>query len=885
MHNQPANLNGRRVLATDLDGTLIPLSGNDQNRSDLITLSARLEQDDITLIYATGRRIESVVGAIEQFQLPTPDWAICDVGTSIFERTKSGEFRTVDDYQLSLDQIIAPMPIAKLRDQLQSIDGLRLQEEAKQGRFKLSFYADADRIVCLVDRIQQQLDQIGAPYSIVHSVDPFNGEGSIDLLPSEVSKAHAVRWWADRFQLVPDSIVFAGDSGNDLAALTAGYQTIVVANAAPAVAQRTYAEHRAAGWQNRLFFARGDATSGVLEGCSWFGLIEPGNVPGDRLGATPVSCNQTHFRVWAPKRQSVEVDIVDGDVRQRHALQRSEYGYFIGTIPNAGPRATYQYVLDKQQTRPDPASRYQPKGVHGASEIVDPNAFPWTDNEWGGVAKRDLIIYELHIGAFTGQGTFGAAIERIPELIALGVTAVELMPVSQSPGRWNWGYDGVDLFAVRNTYGSPEDFKAFVDACHRGGLAVILDVVYNHLGPEGNYLAEFGPYFSRQHRTPWGEAFNFDGRHSQHVRQFIIDNATHWLEEYHLDGLRLDAVHFMRDNSQPTILDDIRRAVSDFAEGTSRVVHLIAEANVYDRELLTMENGRTPYDAAWCDCLMHSIYAHVLPNLQIAHREYHGPVDLAEVLQRGYVYEFIDGRPVRIASGQRDEQNDAEPSPSHIGSFVTALQTHDGVGNHPHGKRLHQLTCVELQKAAAAIVLLFPSIPLIFMGEESATNAPFPFFADFEDHHLREAVDRGRSREYPQHLWHGAPLPSAPESFYQAKCDDANHGDTDVTQWYRDLIDLRKRGVAEGWLCVTRMNSAYDAELSLFSLHFACDDGREVTVRTRLTGLLGGAPISIAAEGELVLSSEPTVRSEDGRLLLQPNHAVITRLYEAGVEP
>ena len=544
---------GDGVLATDLDGTLIPLDGDEQNQADLRILARELRSNDVTLVFVTGRHFASVTQAISQSQLPPADWIICDVGTSIFKRSPTGEFTPIGAYEEYLQQIISTMPVSALREHLKSIPGLKLQEPEKQGRFKLSFYADAEQLEALLAQVQSDISSIQAPYSIIHSVDPFNGDGLIDLLPAQVSKAHALEWWCAHTRMNPESVVFAGDSGNDLAALTAGHRAIVVANADHGVVQRAYNEHREAGWQNRLFIAQSKATSGVLEGCRWFELIGPGSQPALALGATPLTHNRTHFRVWAPKHNDVAVELLDGGSNwRRHSLVRDDQGYFSGDAAGAAPHTRYRYVLDGETSRPDPASRYQPDGVHGASEIIHSGAFPWTDTAWKGVQKRDLIIYELHIGAFTKDGTFRAAIQRLPELVDLGVTAVEIMPVAQSPGRWNWGYDGVDLFAVRNSYGEPDDFKALVDACHAGGLGVILDVVYNHVGPEGNYLADFGPYFSEKHGTPWGEAFNFDGDHSGYVRQFIIESAIRWLDEYHLDGLRLDAVHFMHDNREAT---------------------------------------------------------------------------------------------------------------------------------------------------------------------------------------------------------------------------------------------------------------------------------------------------------------------------------------------
>ena len=497
---------------------------------------------------------------------------------------------------------------------------------------------------------------------------------------------------------------------------------------------------------------------------------------------------------------------------------------------------------------------------------------------WAGVRKRDLIIYELHIGVFTDQGTFRAAIERLGELVDLGVTAVEIMPVTQSPGRWNWGYDGVDLFAVRDTYGEPDDFKALVDACHARGLAVILDVVYNHVGPEGNYLADFGPYFSQVHRTPWGDAFNFDGRDAEHVRQFIIENAIRWLDEYHLDGLRLDAVHFMHDDRTPNILTELRQAVSDFAASTDRVVHLIAEANVYDRELLESEGDKAPYDATWCDCLMHSIYAHALPELQLSHRVYRGAGNLAEALQHGFLYWFDGRKPVRVNPDRRRDLS-PESGEASLASFVTALQTHDGVGNHPHGRRLHHLTSKAFQKAAATLTLLYPSIPLIFMGEESASDSQFPFFADFEDPKLRAAVDAGRASEYPQHVWSNAVSPSDERAFLSAKCHRPDDRDADMFGWYRNLIKLRKRGLTEGWLCPSRMTVGHDRSRDMFSLVFAGDDNTQIAIQARLAsvGSHSTDSVSVASDGELLLSSEPIRRDRDQPILLRLNHAVITR--------
>ncbi len=870
-----------RILATDLDGTLIPLDGNRRNQHDLRTLADQLGQHQVTVVYSTGRHRASVAQAMEQFDLPRPDWLICDVGTSLFVYDEAVGFTLVEAYQQHQDEIIARFPLDELQERVASVGGIRLQEPEKQGRFKLSFYADAARLADCVAEIQSRLDEADAPYSIIHSVDPFNGDGLIDLLPSGVSKAHALAWWVEHAEVRRDAIVFAGDSGNDLAALTAGYRAIVVGNADRSIAAAAYACHRRAGWQHRLFLAAEEATSGVLEGCRWFGLVDSPSEPMQPLplGATPLTDRQTGFRVWAPRCRQVDVDVEQDGTRRRHPLQPEGDGHFSGIIDGVGPGARYGYRLDDTVTRPDPRSAYQPDGVHGLTEVIDQRSFPWTDRGWSGRSKRDLVIYELHVGAFTEAGTFLAAIERLDALVELGITAIELMPVTQTPGRWNWGYDGVNLFAVRNSYGTPNDLKALVDACHARGLAVILDVVYNHVGPEGNYLAEFGPYFSRRHHTPWGDAFNYDARgsrrdRSQHVRRFVLDNAVFWLAEYHLDGLRLDAVHFIHDDRETTMLDEIRIAVREFEQSAGRQVHLIAEANVYDGDLLQARRDRPAYDAIWCDCLMHSLYAHALPDLQLTHRNYSGAADVADALRYGYVYEVRDA----TNAVQRAEQRRG-PAQAQVDSLVMGLQTHDSVGNHPHGKRLHQLTSKEFQRAAATLTLLYPGIPLLFMGEELAAESPFPFFADFEDPRLRRAVARGRAKEYPQHVWGDVMAPGDKRAFLAAKCHEPQHHDPEMAAWYRDLLALRKQGLAAGWLGGQHMTIRHEASVDLFELRYRDGSGNGVVVIARLNSEGGPEIAHVKAEGRLLLSSVPHPQADDGVLELRRNHGVVVDLH------
>lgn len=583
---------------------------------------------------------------------------------------------------------------------------------------------------------------------------------------------------------------------------------------------------------------------------------------------------------WAPKCKSVWVELERNSHWHRFPLTSHDEGYFHQLVDWDKTDAKYRFVLDDDLRRPDPVSRYQPLGVHGASQLVDPSQFEWTDTTWRGVSKRDLVIYELHIGGFSKAGTFRSAIERLDSLVELGVTAIELLPVAQSAGRWNWGYDGVQIYAVRDTFGGPDELRALVDACHARGLAVIMDVVYNHLGPEGNYLGDFGHYFSRRHRTPWGEAFNFDGKHARHVRRYVVENAVYWLREYHLDGLRLDAVHFMFDDSADPILDELRRSVSEYDRCVDREIHMIAEANIFDNDLLS-HGASEPYDAIWCDDLMHSIYSTKVMDVQLTPRTYRGIWDVVEALHHGYLYRVP--KATRVAEEERPPFSLPEDR-QYLDSLVTALQTHDSVGNHPHGKRIHELTSPEFQKAAAALMLLYPTIPLIFMGEETATDARFPFFADFEDPDLRKAVDNGRQREYPDHLWEGAVLPSDPKAFEQANLAAAVH-DESMRQWYRSLLATRRHWRQSGILAANNLHVSWSPGMGFCQLTY--EDGWFVLVR--LISGEGPESIPFSWQGQILLDSRQTSLDEASRINappischidLQHPHAVVGRSFD-----
>lgn len=611
----------------------------------------------------------------------------------------------------------------------------------------------------------------------------------------------------------------------------------------------------------------------------WVGLGDELNAHVDRLGATPLADGSTSFRVWAPRHWGIEAEVETPDGGRRVVgLQRDGAGCYGGVAQDTPPGSRYRYRLPDGAAYPDPCSRRQPEGVHGPSEVVVPGVnYPWRCNDWRGVAKRDLVIYELHVGCFTRQGSFEAIIDRLPQLVELGVAAIELMPLAEAPGRWNWGYDGVGLYAVNHNYGSPDDLRRLVDACHAAGLGVLLDVVYNHVGPEGNYLDRFGPYFTSQRQTPWGGALNFDGRRSAGVRRHFVENALYWLDEYRLDGLRLDAAHFMFDDSEPSILDEVRIATAEYAERCGRTIHLIAETNAHDAQLLTPNEHRPALDGLWSDCLMHSFYSIGAPDHRGTPRGYHGASDLVASLRHGFVYHgpsFERQSPEELIKLGRAD--DGRPF---LESFVTGLQTHDAVGNHPHGLRLHQLASLDFQRAAAALLLLHPSVPLLFMGEEEAVDTPFLFFADFGEEELRRAVDRGRRREHPQHEWRGAPRPSSPEAFHASNLDTASRRDAETRDWYRRLLTLRRQGIGEAWLDHAHLSVDHDESKDLFRMAYRLPGGGELSVYARLTAPQT-APSDVAVlsiAGDMLLASDGDIALASGKASLGPNRAIVVR--------
>jgi maltooligosyltrehalose trehalohydrolase len=494
------------------------------------------------------------------------------------------------------------------------------------------------------------------------------------------------------------------------------------------------------------------------------------------------------FRVWAPFAQSVEVHLLAPEERLIPMAQRTR-GYYEAVIEGVEPGALYYYRLDGTRDRPDPASPFQPQDVHGPSQVLDPS-FAWDDGPWCGIPLRHYILYELHVGTFTPEGTFEAIIPHLPELAALGITAVELMPIAQFPGSRNWGYDGVYPYAAQLSYGGPNGLKRLVQACHRQGLAVVLDVVYNHLGPDGNYLTEYGPYFTERYKTPWGAALNFDGPYSDEVRRLFIDSALFWVTEFHIDALRLDAIHAILDHSARPFLEELALALHGRAEAMNRRIYAIAESALNDTRVIRPRAlGGFGLDAQWNDDFHHTLRVLLTGNRDGYYQDFGQPAQLAKAFREGFVFsgEYSDYRRRRYGNSSR-----------HIPAqqFVVFAQNHDQVGNRMYGERLSQLVSFEALKLAAGAVLLSPFIPLLFMGEEYGDPAPFQYFISHLDPQLVEAVRRGRREEFATFDWRGDPPdPQDIATFQRCYLDHQlrHRGQHRVLlEFYQELIRLRK---------------------------------------------------------------------------------------------
>jgi maltooligosyltrehalose trehalohydrolase len=575
----------------------------------------------------------------------------------------------------------------------------------------------------------------------------------------------------------------------------------------------------------------------------------------------------SRFAVWAPTATLVEVETGGRTVD----LQVYEGGWHSLEDPHAHPGDDYAFRLDGGPPLPDPRSRQQPNGVHGPSRLVDTAAFTWTDSTWHGRDLRDCVVYELHIGTFSEEGTFDGAITRLPDLVALGIGAVEIMPVAAFPGERGWGYDGVLLYAVHEAYGGPEGLARFVDACHGAGLAVVMDVVYNHLGPDGNHLAAFGPYFTGRYRTPWGDAVNYDGPGSDEVRAFAVDNALMWLSDYHCDGLRLDAIHAIVDTSAMHLVEEISTAVHALSVDLDRELWVIAESDLNDPRVVRAPIfGGYGCDAQWSDDVHHALHASLTGERSGYYEDYGAVEDVALALRRVFV------RPGEY-SPFRDRRHGRDVGDLPATRFLGYLQNHDQVGNRAQGERSAALMSVGRLQIAAALVLLGPSVPMLFAGEEWAASTPFQYFTDHQDAELGRAVSEGRRREFESFGWkpEDVPDPQKRATFERSRLRweerDAEPRAT-VLRWHRDLIALRAAVPELRDGDRSAMSVEYDEEARWLVMRrgpitVACNWGDDV------------AELAVDGDAE-VITANTDATPHDGALRLAPDMVVVLRSTE-----
>lgn len=507
-----------------------------------------------------------------------------------------------------------------------------------------------------------------------------------------------------------------------------------------------------------------------------------------RIGPTKIGEQAYAFVVWAPNAEKVVLQL-DNHQRAQHPLTPLNRGYWQAAVPEVSAGVRYSFILDDGPLRADPASHYQPCDVHGPSELVDHDSFAWTDAGYIRPSLGKSIIYEFHVGTFTPQGTLDSAADKLDHLQELGVTVMEIMPVAQFPGSRNWGYDGTYPFAVQRSYGGPQAMKRFVDACHSRGMAVVLDVVYNHLGPEGNYLHDFGPYFTTRHRTAWGDALNFDGAYSDEVRNFFMENARHWFENYHVDGLRLDATHAIDDRRPVHFLAELAQVAQEHGERTGRRPWVISESDRNDPRLVMPDAvGGYGHDAMWSDDLHHALHSLLTGERQGYYQDYGQVAHLVKALRQGFVYQGGYSRYRRHSHGAPTR---SMPARAH----VVCSQNHDQIGNRMLGERLSSLVSPAALRMAAGLLLLSPYTPLLFMGEEYGETAPFLYFISHLDAGLVKAVCRGRKRDFKEFAWKGTPPDPASEATYARsrldwdKLEQSPH--KELFAFYKALIRLR----------------------------------------------------------------------------------------------
>jgi maltooligosyltrehalose trehalohydrolase len=574
------------------------------------------------------------------------------------------------------------------------------------------------------------------------------------------------------------------------------------------------------------------------------------------------------FRVWAPGRASV--DLVLGEQRvpmlpdERGGCSR---GWWAVTADDAGPGSDYAFSLNRGRPLPDPRSAFQPEGIHGPSRVVDHAAFAWSDTGWRGLPLAGSTLYECHIGTFSPQGTFDGAIERLGHVARLGVDAIELMPVAEFSGSRGWGYDGVDLFAPHHAYGGVDGLKRLVDAAHASGLGVVLDVVYNHLGPAGNYLPEFGPYFSLRHQTNWGDAVNFDGPGSDEVRRFVIDNALMWLRDYHCDGLRLDAVHAIVDDSATHILEALALEVRALAARLGRTLFVIAESDLNDPRFVRCAGaGGYGLDAAWADEWHHALHA-TLTGDRSGYYEDFGPLPpLAKALRQAWVY---DG----TYSPHRQRVHGRPPAGLSGDQFVVCTQNHDQVGNRAAGERSSALMSDGRLRVAAALLLTSPFVPLLFQGEEWGASTPFQYFTGHDEPGLARIVSQGRREEFSSFGWDpdSVPDPQDLATFERSKLDWAeiySERNAALLAWYRTLIALRRQVPALTDPRLDRVQTACDEQAGWLVVRRG-----PVAVAANLGR--GTWTFPAGPQAELLAASDPRIEQTDQGFVLPPDTVAI----------
>jgi maltooligosyltrehalose trehalohydrolase len=579
------------------------------------------------------------------------------------------------------------------------------------------------------------------------------------------------------------------------------------------------------------------------------------------------------FRVWGPRAKRVSV-AVDGE---QYAMESEPRGWWAATVEKAKAGSRYGFLLDDEKKPvPDPRSARQPEGVHGLSEVVDHAAFAWTDDGWRPTTLGSSVLYELHVGTFTQEGTLDAAIGRLEYLRELGITHISLMPLATAEGERGWGYDGVALYAPMEAYGGPDAVKRFVDAAHQRGLSALIDVVYNHFGPSGNYTGKFGPYITDHHKTPWGGAVNFEDAGAAEVRAFFIENARMWLRDYHFDGLRIDAVHAFIDRSAIHFLEQLEEEVRRLGDRTGKDYAVIAESDLNDPRLMTArEAGGYGLDAQWSDDFHHALWVVLTGETTGYYQDFGSMADLATAIREAYVYQGQysphrkrnHGRPIGALPGDR---------------FLGYIQNHDQVGNRAQGERLSHVVDMGRAKIAAAMVLLGPFVPMLFAGEEFAASTPFQYFTDFQEKELGRLVSEGRRREFLAFGWtpEEIPDPQAPETFLRSKLrwDEMSQGNhAEMLEWYRRLIKLRREESALTQTELRHVQVSFDEAQKWLRMK---RDAIEIVFNAGVSGVR----LPIAPRCEIVLASATEVVCDAQHLRMPAGTVAILRDLDAKLD-